>query len=372
MSNDAGEPSNTYSMHLPPLIPISSREPTENSDNSSERKLSKFSIDCILSEKNPIENNSTDKLIKRCETNNINPEFRVNCGNTNNSKFSESSKIPSYTCMIAQAILSSRDRKFTLGEIYEHIERKYPAIENKVKGWRNCVRHNLSLNECFIKIGPSGHGRGNNWTIHPSYVDNFLRGHFRKRMASRRRKSQILDISSWHETHLNGIEFSNHQLLFNQQKGYVPSRYMECLKTGMPAEHHCHQRFIAERSLPCSLSSWKLCCSDASNDLGNHQNFPVSAREHYQSSNHTNSNTCFYRRRPQGIIHPRLIHRKCVNTSSHINSYEYKEMCDKKSASSNGIMPFVAGIEDKRNARMQKNFIIHFPAGKKGQLIQDL
>lgn len=371
MSNDVREPSSaSYTMHLPPLIPISSTEPTKHSDNGSERKISRFSIDCILSEKNPINNKSTNKLINGFESNNmINTKVRVNCDNSINSKFSESSKIPSYTCMIAQAILSSRDRKFTLGEIYEYIERKYPAIEDKVKGWRNCVRHNLSLNECFIKIGPSGHGRGNNWTVHPSYIDNFLRGHFRKRMASRRKKGQVIDISSWHEAQLNEIELSNHQMSPYQQNGYVPNRYMECVASEIPAEHHWHQRFIKERSLPCSLSSWKVCCSDARN----HQHFPVSAGEHYQLINHTNANIfCFNRKRPQGIIHPRLIHRKCTNTSDHIKSYDYEKMCYKKSHSPNGIMPSAAEIEDKSNACIQKNFIIHIPAGKKGQLIQDL
>ena len=58
---------------------------------------------------------------------------------------------------------------------------------NRGQGWRNSVRHNLSLNDCFIKAGRCEDGKGNYWAIHPANMQDFLRGDFRQRRRSRRR-----------------------------------------------------------------------------------------------------------------------------------------------------------------------------------------
>ncbi|GFR71355.1 forkhead box protein I1 [Elysia marginata] len=57
----------------------------------------------------------------------------------------------SYIALIAKAILESDQRRLNLGSIYHWIEKHYPFYKNKGQGWRNSVRHNLSLNDCFIK-----------------------------------------------------------------------------------------------------------------------------------------------------------------------------------------------------------------------------
>ncbi|XP_057314391.1 forkhead box protein fkh-2-like [Hydractinia symbiolongicarpus] len=101
---------------------------------------------------------------------------------------------PSYTAIIAQAILSSSDRKLPLGCIYEYIAEHFPEFLKKGQGWRNCVRHNLSLSECFIKAGRARNGRGNYWGIHPRYIKNFSKGDFRKRRASHRPRNRDLTL----------------------------------------------------------------------------------------------------------------------------------------------------------------------------------
>ena len=58
----------------------------------------------------------------------------------------------SYIALIAKAILESDQRRLNLGSIYHWIEKHYPFYKNKGQGWRNSVRHNLSLNDCFIKV----------------------------------------------------------------------------------------------------------------------------------------------------------------------------------------------------------------------------
>ena len=61
----------------------------------------------------------------------------------------------------------------------------------KFQGWKNSVRHNLSLNECFIKL-PKALGRpgkGHYWTIDPASEYMFEEGSFRRRPRGFRRKA---------------------------------------------------------------------------------------------------------------------------------------------------------------------------------------
>lgn len=92
----------------------------------------------------------------------------------------------SYIGLIAMAILSSVDRKMVLSDIYQYILDNYPYFRNRGPGWRNSIRHNLSLNDCFVKAGRSANGKGHYWAIHPANVEDFKKGDFRRRKAQRK------------------------------------------------------------------------------------------------------------------------------------------------------------------------------------------
>ena len=88
-----------------------------------------------------------------------------------------------YIALIARAILSSPNLTTSLPDIYEQIMVQQPFYRTSTLAWRNAVRHNLSINECFVKVGKADSGRGWKWTIHPSCVEQFRRGDFRRREA---------------------------------------------------------------------------------------------------------------------------------------------------------------------------------------------
>nr|XP_034975620.1 forkhead box protein F1 [Zootoca vivipara] len=100
----------------------------------------------------------------------------------------------SYIALIVMAIQSSPSKRLTLSEIYQFLQSRFPFFRGSYQGWKNSVRHNLSLNECFIKL-PKGLGRpgkGHYWTIDPASEFMFEEGSFRRRPRGFRRKCQAL------------------------------------------------------------------------------------------------------------------------------------------------------------------------------------
>ncbi|CAN9508448.1 unnamed protein product [Ophioblennius macclurei] len=73
----------------------------------------------------------------------------------------------SYMAMIQFAINSKPSKMMSLREIYTWIEDHFPYYRNVAKpGWKNSIRHNLSLHDMFIR-GESPDGKVSFWTIRP-------------------------------------------------------------------------------------------------------------------------------------------------------------------------------------------------------------
>lgn len=70
-----------------------------------------------------------------------------------------------YKAIISQAILCSPQKKLTLAEIYQVIKNYFPGFIAMRSNWKNTVRHNLSLHECFVKEPNLIRRKGYHWRV---------------------------------------------------------------------------------------------------------------------------------------------------------------------------------------------------------------
>ncbi|KAM9321365.1 forkhead box protein O1 [Gastrophryne carolinensis] len=78
----------------------------------------------------------------------------------------------SYADLISQAIESSPEKRLTLSQIYDWMVKSVPYFKDKgdsnsSAGWKNSIRHNLSLHSKFVRVQNEGTGKSSWWILNP-------------------------------------------------------------------------------------------------------------------------------------------------------------------------------------------------------------
>ena len=124
--------------------------------------------------------------------------------NTSHSSLGESEKDMttekppmSYVALITLAIRNSKDGRLTLSEIYDYLIKNFEFFRTtRSRGWMNAVRHNLTLNDCFVKLprDPLMRGKGSFWCIDPDSKGMFNHGSLKRRRTRYKRAREELEV----------------------------------------------------------------------------------------------------------------------------------------------------------------------------------
>uniref|UniRef100_A0A0R3RWP8 Forkhead box protein fkh-2 n=1 Tax=Elaeophora elaphi TaxID=1147741 RepID=A0A0R3RWP8_9BILA len=110
------------------------------------------------------------------------------------------------------AIQNSEEKMLPLTEIYKYIMDKFPFYRKNTQRWQNSLRHNLSFNDCFVKIPrrPDRPGKGSYWAVHPHALGMFENGS----CLRRRKRFKVVQTYGTNEDlqhPLQKLTFHHHQ-----------------------------------------------------------------------------------------------------------------------------------------------------------------
>ncbi len=105
----------------------------------------------------------------------------------NHKEFSRSEDKPklTYAELIAEALSNSSEGKLLVSDIYKSISSSHPYYKLENTSWQNCIRHQLSINESFVKDEDEEiFGRGSYWMLSNNLQGKLKKSKFLKQLET--------------------------------------------------------------------------------------------------------------------------------------------------------------------------------------------
>lgn len=157
-----------------------------------------------------------------------------------------------YIALISKVILSSPSKKLNLASIYRAMEERFPHLRARGPGWKNSVRHNLSVNDCFVKVDRCEDGRGHYWGVHQAHLKEFQQGNFRQYRRVKDRRERYPGNTG------GELAWMKHSCL--HLKSFYESRSFSCLGSPCPLQEPQGHQLSPSWTQPCCQPQWVTVC----------------------------------------------------------------------------------------------------------------